>query len=143
MSRTRFAWIFAAAATLVLAGCGSEPEEVTLSPAQEQAVAERLAPEGEVALRDEVAAAPAAAAGGDRSPADIYNASCMACHTTGAAGAPKTGVAADWEDRVAQGMDLVYEHTIKGLRGMPPRGLCMTCSDDELMAVVDWMLEQN
>lgn len=146
MRRNRFAWIFAAAATLVIAGCGSEQEEVTLSAAQERAVAERLAPEGQVAMQGDAATAPAAAAsagGADRTPEEIYNAHCMACHTTGAAGAPKKGEAGDWEPRVAQGMDVVYEHTITGIRGMPPRGLCMTCSDDDLKAVVDWILEQH
>lgn len=143
MSCTRFAWILAVAATLILAACGSEPEEVILSSAQEQVVIERLTPEGEVSLQGEVATAPAGASGEERSPEDIYNSSCMACHATGVAGAPKLGAPAEWEERIAQGMDLMYQHTFDGLRGMPPRGLCMTCSDEELMAVVDWMLEQN
>ncbi len=146
MRRTRFTWIFAALAALVISACGSEREEVSLSSAQEQAVAERLAPEGRVAMQGDAATAPAASAaagGAERTPSEIYTAHCAACHTTGAAGAPKTGEASDWEPRVAQGMDVVYEHTISGIRGMPPRGLCMTCSDEQLHAVVDWMLEQN
>lgn len=149
MRRNRFAWMFAAAAALVIAGCGLEQEEVTLSPAQEAEVTERLAPVGEVVMQGDAAtAAPtadagAAAGGAERSPEDIYNAYCTTCHAMGVAGAPKLGVAADWEPRIAQGMDTVYQHAINGLRGMPPRGLCMDCSDDDIKAVTDWMIEQN
>lgn len=148
MRRNRFGWIFAAAAALVIAGCGSEQKEVTLSPAQESAVAERLAPAGEVVMQgDPATAAPAAAAastgGAARSPQDIYNTYCTTCHAIGLAGAPQLGSAADWEPRVAQGMNVLYEHSVTGLRGMPPRGLCMDCSDDDLKGVVDWMLEHN
>jgi cytochrome c5 len=35
----------------------------------------------------------------------IYDRSCGFCHTSGAAGAPKTGDAAAWESRMALGMD--------------------------------------
>lgn len=149
MRRNRFAWMFAAAAALVIAGCGSEQEEITLSQAQEAEMAERLAPVGEVVMQgDAAAAAPAAAAGSasgsaERSPQDIYNAYCTTCHSIGLAGAPKTGEAADWEPRIAQGMDVVYQNAITGIRGMPPRGLCMDCSDEEMQAVTDWMIEGN
>jgi cytochrome c5 len=27
-----------------------------------------------------------------------------------------------------------------GIRAMPPKGMCMTCSDDEIMAAVDYMV---
>lgn len=149
MRRNRFAWMFAAAAALVIAGCGSEQEEIVLSQAQEAEVAERLAPVGEVVMQGDAAtAAPAEATGSasgsaERSPADIYNAYCTTCHSIGLAGAPKTGAAGDWEPRIAQGMDVVYQHAITGLRGMPPRGLCMDCSDEEIQATTDWMIEQN
>ena len=78
-----------------------------------------------------------------RSGEDVFNKSCTACHSTGAAGAPKVGVAADWTVRVDQGMDTLYANAINGVRGMPPKGLCMDCSDDELKASVDYMLEQS
>ncbi len=126
-----------------LAGCGGETQEVQLTPSQEQAVAERLAPHGELVMESEVAtAAPVAAAGGEPRPAeDIYNRFCLSCHMTGAAGAPRLGDTAAWEDRIAQGMDVLYTHTIEGFRGMPPRGLCMDCSDEELEKTVEYMLD--
>mgnify|MGYP001039387229 CR=1 FL=1 len=127
-----------------LVGCGSE-EKVELSAAEEQEVAERLAPVGEVAKEGEsqVAAAteaPAEAAG-PRSGEEVYNTKCMACHATGAAGAPKAGVAADWTARLEQGMDTLYAHAINGIRGMPPKGLCSDCSAEELNAAVDHMVD--
>ncbi|GAB4298239.1 MAG: hypothetical protein Kow0096_16810 [Thiohalomonadaceae bacterium] len=86
------------------------------------------------------AAAPAAARSGDA----VYNASCVACHGTGAAGAPKLGDKAAWGDRIAQGMDTLVKHAISGFQGktgvMPPRGTCGTCSDGELQAAVEFMV---
>lgn len=128
-----------------LAGCGSETEEVVLTAKQEQKVAERLAPDGTVTLESDVASAtPVVAANSEpRSGEEIYNKSCTTCHATGAAGAPKLGDAGAWADRIAQGMDTLYTHSISGIRGMPPKGLCMDCSDDEMKGVVDYMVSKS
>ncbi len=86
------------------------------------------------------AAAPVAAAGGaGRSGDAVYNASCSACHGTGAAGAPKVGDKGAWGPRIAQGKATLYQHALNGIRAMPPKGMCMTCSDDEIKAAVDYM----
>lgn len=132
---------------LGLAACSSEQEDVTLTPKQEEATAERLKPEGEVTLKsDIVSAAPSfdAAAGGEpRSGEEIYNKACTTCHLVGAAGAPKLGDVPAWEPRIAQGIDAMYTHAIQGLNGMPPRGLCMDCTDEEIKGTVDYMVEQS
>lgn len=137
----------AIAVLLGLAACGSEQQEVTLTPNQEQQVMETLKPVGEVTLESEVVAvAPAidTAAGGEpRSGEEIYNKSCTTCHSTGAAGAPKLGDAAAWAPRLEQGIDILYTHAIAGIRGMPPRGLCMDCTDDEVKGSVDYMVENS
>jgi|TARA_B100001079_G_C16281831_1_gene456902 cytochrome c5 len=71
-----------------------------------------------------------------------YNKTCVACHTTGVAGAPILGDKAAWKSRLAQGMDAIYQNTIIGLPpGMPTRGMCFTCTDDDLKAIVDYMVE--
>lgn len=116
-----------------------------LSPAK---VDERTAPEARVCLQGEscgvsVAAADDGASSAPKSPEEIYNANCMACHATGAAGAPKTGDAAAWQARLAQGIETVYDHAINGLNAMPPRGMCMSCSNDDIKAVVDYMVEKS
>jgi cytochrome c5 len=114
-------------------------------------IEERLKPVHSVYVEgDEVPqvanAAPAAAGGGSsaaRSGEQIYNTNCMACHTTGAAGAPKIGDAADWNARMEKGIDTVYSHAIDGFNAMPPKGTCADCSDDEIKATVDYILENS
>lgn len=108
----------------------------------------RLAPVGEVcAMGDECAAGLAAAAtagsGEPKEPEEVYNTYCMACHGTGANNAPVFGDAAMWEDHIAKGVDVLYESAINGFNNglMPPRGLCSDCSDDDLKATVDYMLD--
>ena len=131
------------ALTASLAGCGSESEEPKLTAQQQQEVAERLAPEGKVALESEVVSSVTAAPVVDtagRTGQQVFDTKCFTCHATGAAGAPKMGSASDWADRIAQGVDTLYANAINGIRGMPPKGLCFDCSDEELKAAVDHMV---
>lgn len=80
---------------------------------------------------------------GPRTSEDIYNTYCGACHNSGVAGAPKKGDAAAWEPRVAAGMDTLYSHAINGLNAMPAKGTCSDCSDDEIKATIDYILENS
>ena len=79
----------------------------------------------------------------DFDAAGAYQMSCNACHGTGAAGAPMLGDAGAWEARLEKGMDALMSNVINGVGAMPARGICMTCSDDDLQAIVDYMLAQN
>ena len=72
-----------------------------------------------------------------------YSMSCAACHASGAAGAPKLGDTGAWAPRIAQGMDALVSNAINGLNAMPPKGLCMTCSDADLKAAVEYMASQS
>jgi cytochrome c5 len=74
-----------------------------------------------------------------------YMASCFACHSTGAAGAPKVGpgMAAEWETRLEKGLDSIVENAINGINTMPAKGLCFDCSDDELKAIVGYMIDTS
>jgi cytochrome c5 len=58
-----------------------------------------------------------------------------------AGGAPTFGDTAQWAERVDQGMDVLMDHTINGIRTMPAKGTCMNCSDDELNAAVTYILD--
>jgi len=109
---------------------------------QEQEIIDRIRPVGEVCIQGKgnCAAPVAAVASGPRSGADVYGTACVACHGTGAAGAPKLGVAADWAPRIAQGEETLVSHAINGIRGMPPKGTCMTCSDEEIKLAVEHMV---
>ena len=116
-----------------------------LTDKQRAELEERIKPAGEVCLQGDSScgAAMASSGGGAKSGKDIFNSSCMACHSTGAGGAPKMGDKADWSDRIGRGVDSVYANAINGFNGMPPKGTCMSCSDEEIQATVDYMLENS
>lgn len=80
-------------------------------------------------------AAPAQAAGIE----DKYNKTCAACHNTGAAGAPKKGDKAAWAPRLKKGEAAMLKSVKNGLNAMPPKGLCMDCSDAEFKALIKYM----
>jgi len=74
-----------------------------------------------------------------------YMMSCFACHSTGAAGAPKVGDgnADAWAPRMEKGMEAVVANAINGLNTMPPKGLCFTCTDEDLGALVAYMVSSS
>ena len=126
----------------ILSACSGEKGEVVLSAQQEKAMSERLAPAGTVSLTGEISSAPAAGSGGgSRSGEQVYNSSCKTCHGSGMAGAPKYGAPEQWTARIDKGMDTLYTSAISGFQGMPAKGLCMDCSDDELKIAVDYLID--
>ena len=114
-----------------------------------EAVAERIKPVGQLntgaPIVPEVAVAEAApvAGGAARSGKAVYDTACFACHGTGAAGAPMLGDAAAWAPRIDKGIDGLLSSAINGLNAMPPRGTCGNCSDDELKAAIEYMVENS
>lgn len=117
---------------------------ISCSSSQEDVVAERIKSIGDVCVEGDDCAKSltvASAGGAAKSAEDIYNTGCAACHTSGAAGAPKYRNAGDWADRLSAGLDTVYSNAINGKNGMPPKGLCPSCSDDEIKSAVDYMIE--
>lgn len=70
---------------------------------------------------------------------DKYNKTCAACHATGAAGAPKTGDKAAWAPRLKKGEATLLGHVKNGFNAMPPKGLCMDCSDADYKALIKHM----
>mgnify|MGYP006261201429 FL=1 len=78
-----------------------------------------------------------------KSGKDVYNSVCMSCHMSGAAGAPITGKADQWGDRLAKGNDTLYSNAINGIGVMPAKGGLMSLSDDEVKLALDYMLEES
>jgi cytochrome c5 len=78
-----------------------------------------------------------------RSGEAVYNAACMACHATGAAGAPKLGDKAAWSPRVAQGDATLFKHAMEGFKGMPAKGGCADCSDAEVKAALNHLVSNS
>lgn len=121
-----------------------------------KAVAERIKPVGEVSIAGVAPAkqanvvletvVPAANAGttaaGDGKT--LYSQVCQACHAAGVAGAPKFGDKKAWAPRIAQGIDVLHSHAIKGFQGktgvMPPKG-GSAAPDAEIKAAVDYMVK--
>jgi cytochrome c5 len=69
---------------------------------------------------------------------------CFSCHAAGIAGAPRTGDAQAWAARLEQGEHVLLQTTIDGIPpGMPARGLCRQCSDEELADAIDFMIQRS
>lgn len=115
--------------------------------AARNAIAERLAPVGQLCLQGQdcgTASAPPAAAssgGDDIDGGDIYSNVCSACHETGAAGAPIRGDEEAWAARVEQGFATLLDHSINGIGAMPARGGNPNLSDEEMEAATKYMVE--
>jgi cytochrome c5 len=134
---------------------GVIPPEVSDGAVKQQL--ERIAPVGAVyagqtgAAQQAAATAAAAAAAASQVAYDgtldgavIFQNLCTGCHTSGAGGAP-TMARAQWASRIPQGVDTLHKHAIEGYTGaagvMPAKGGNPALSDEQVIATVDWMLE--
>ena len=72
----------------------------------------------------------------------VYKRICMACHTLSVWGAPKLGDRVAWAKRLSKGREALYLAARNGFNEMPPRGNCQFCTDDEIRAAVDYMVEK-
>ena len=127
-----------------LAACGDKksaeapaaPAPVTTPPS-----AAAPAPAAPAAPTAPSAPATATASAGDLAKGEqVYNANCVSCHGGGVRGAPKFGDKAAWEPRIAKGKDALYTSAINGVKLMPPRGGNAALKDEDLKAVVDYMV---
>ena len=141
-----------ALALLMLLGAGCSEKETTpteaVAPAQAPApqTAEPEAPPTEApepAAETEAAQAAAESQAATVDGQKVYQASCQACHVAGVAGAPKLGDKEAWAPRIAKGKDALFSSINNGLNAMPPKGACMSCSEDELRAALEYMVEQG
>ncbi|WP_460234054.1 c-type cytochrome [Aurantivibrio plasticivorans] len=74
-----------------------------------------------------------------RSPQTIFDTFCFSCHGTGWENAPVLGDSFAWEGRKEQGMAVLLQHTLEGFGGMPIKGGCADCTEEELKATIEWM----
>lgn len=149
------------AAMAGLSGC-SENVEVASTPEEKQAVLSRIrpvvtlddlktapaAPAAPAAAEAAPASEPAAPAAAEAAPAPamadakpMYDKACMACHSTGAAGAPMLGDKAAWEARAANGVDALVASAKAGKGAMPPNG-GSAYNEDEMRQVIEFMLAE-
>jgi cytochrome c5 len=109
--------VLAWSAALLLAGCHASPPPEPSDQDVTRAVALRPA---------------------DAQLAAKYERACQACHGVRSA-APLTGFAPAWAPRVAKGADVLLQHARDGFNGMPAKGLCSDCTDDDLRGLIAFM----
>jgi cytochrome c5 len=134
------------------------PENEALNAQSAAKAAENTAPAGEVRMEGEEMPAEeaieevVAEAAMENEPADpgkqVYGSLCFSCHGTGLPGIPQLGDKAAWSERLAQGMDVLYERALTGFTGasgmpMPPKGGNTALSDEEVKAAVDYMVANS
>ena len=73
---------------------------------------------------------------------DVYEASCVACHATGAAGAPKLEDKAAWAPRLKTGAAALHTSALKGKGTMPAKGGNAALSDADVISAVDFMISK-
>ncbi len=74
----------------------------------------------------------------------IYLNTCFSCHASGMAGAPAVGDVAAWSARLVKGRSALLQSTLEGMPpGMPAKGLCADCTDEELDQAIDYMIENS
>ncbi len=75
-----------------------------------------------------------------RGAAQVVQAHCVVCHSTGFDGAPRIGDRAVWLPRTALGIDPLVRNVIRGHGGMPVRGGEARLTDAELRRAVIYMI---
>ena len=90
-----------------------------------------------------VATEVASAQNVERSGKEVVEASCFACHGSGANGAPKIGDKQAWAKRTAQGLTSLTASALKGIRQMPPHGGNTNLTDTEIERAITYMVNQS
>ncbi len=80
----------------------------------EKALAQRIQKVGSVEIRDANRVL--------KTGEEVYKVQCLACHTSGAAGAPKLGDTAAWAPRIKIGFDALWSSALKGKGAMGAQG---------------------
>lgn len=70
----------------------------------------------------------------------VYDKTCMVCHASGVANAPKFGDKAAWAPRIATGKEALLASVVKGKGAMPPKAGASDLSEDDLKAAIDHMI---
>lgn len=73
----------------------------------------------------------------------IYETYCTGCHMSGAGGAPKTGDTAAWAPLIASGIENLHKNALNGINSMPRKGGCSTCTDNEIISAVNYIVEES
>jgi cytochrome c5 len=58
-------------------------------------------------------------------------------------GAPITGDVGQWASHLAKGTETLYANAINGINAMPARGGIASLTDENIEAIVDYMIERS
>ena len=142
-------------ATFMLVVSAFSAQAIELTEKQRAAIEARLKPHGDLCISGDSACAGAAMAssgggsdaggGSGISGESVYNEACMACHSSGAGGAPIVGEVDQWSERIAKGRDALHTSGLKGVEGtsMMAKGGRADLSDEQVMAAVDYMIDNS
>ena len=121
---------------------GDSVKSAGLTKADKDQIA-RIQPVGKLVLAGAVGNTVSSAQAADG--AATYNGTCVGCHGTGAAGAPKVGDKAAWKARIAQGKETMYKIALHGKPGtaMMAKGGNAGLSDEAVKAAVDYMVSKS
>ena len=87
-------------------------------------------------------ALPAARAA-ERSGKEVVDASCVACHGTGANGAPRIGDARAWGPLESRGLTALSQNALAGIRNMPAHGGNPGFTNTEIERAITYMVNQS
>lgn len=120
----------------MLAACSS-PESSSPKPKIQKQVVSLVPTQADIDYAD--MASPS-----DSALASLYDRSCISCHSMEGAGAPLTGHAADWDARLAaRGIDGLLKSTKEGKATMPAMGMCLDCSDEDFVQLIEYMTRKE
>lgn len=78
-----------------------------------------------------------------RSGKDVVDKVCVACHGTGANGAPKIGDEKAWKARASKGLTGLTENALQGIRNMPAHGGQPGLSDLDIARAITYMVNHS
>ncbi len=81
-----------------------------------------------------------------RSGEEVYKQACSSCHGwigSMMSDAPRTGDEDAWQILQTKGVDELIKNTINGFGDMPAKGNCVDCSDAEIKAAVELIIERS
>lgn len=96
-----------------------------------------------VALAVCIAPEGAAAQNLERSGKEVVDSVCVACHGTGAHGAPKIGNKKAWSKLASRGLTGLSKSALNGIRQMPPHGGNPSLTDTEIERAITYMVNRS
>ncbi len=74
----------------------------------------------------------------------VYLHACTICHQNGEMTAPRIGNGSNFTLRLKEnGLKALYKNAIDGYNSMPPKGACVTCSENDIISAVDYLLDES